>query len=82
MVLTEAQQSNLFRMLDAGMTGGNNGAFTAGEISELKSLLGVIAQNTAQVAPVVVDGKALWNYVDTKQATQTRMDNRNGGIKR
>jgi TP901 family phage tail tape measure protein len=82
MVLTEAQQSNLMRMIDAGRTGGNNGALTSGEISDLKSLLGVIAQNTAQVAPVVVDGNALWNYVDTKQASQTRMNNRNGGIKR
>jgi len=81
-VLTEAQQSNLMRMIDAGQTGGNTSPFSAGEIADIKSLLGAIAQNTAQSPSVVVDGNALWNYVDTKQATETRMQNRNGGVKR
>jgi TP901 family phage tail tape measure protein len=82
MVLTEAQQSNLFRMLDAGMTGGNNGAvasngMTDALLREQNSLLRALVDKDLKV-----DGNALWNYVDTKQATQTRMDNRNGGIKR
>jgi hypothetical protein len=83
MVLTESQQANLMRFIDAGMTRGSGGSpFSVREIADIKTLLGAIATNTAQANPVVVDGDALWNFVDTKQATSTRTQNRNGGMKR
>jgi hypothetical protein len=81
MVLTEAQQSNLMRMIDAGMTGNKGAAPSDGTTNAL-----LVEQNAILRAlldkDLKVDGNALWNYVDTKQASQTRMNNRNGGIKR
>ncbi|MEI2356054.1 phage tail tape measure protein [Mesobacillus zeae] len=84
MVLTEAQQANLARMIDAGFTGNATGgsALSPAEVGDIKKLLGSIAANTAQAPQVAIDRNALWGFVDSRQASAAMMDNRNGGIKR
>jgi TP901 family phage tail tape measure protein len=79
MVLTEAQQANLMRMIDAGKS--PDKAFSTAEIADIKKLLGAIATNTAQAPSVVVDSDALFGYVDTRQATNAGALGRIGGAK-
>jgi TP901 family phage tail tape measure protein len=83
MVLTEAQQASLFRTLDAPTVSdsGSEPVFNPQELSAIKSLLGVIADNTAQGSAVYLDGKELTNAVDWLQAVQASNDFRNKGGK-
>jgi TP901 family phage tail tape measure protein len=83
MVLTEAQQASLFRMLDAPTVSDSDSApaFNPQELSAIKSLLGVIADNTAQGASVYLDGKELTNTVDWLQAVRASNDYRTKGGK-
>jgi TP901 family phage tail tape measure protein len=81
MVLTEAQQANLMRMIDAGIPKGNSSSLSANEIADIKKLLGAIATNTAQAPSVVVDSDALFGYVDTRQANNAGALGRIGGAK-
>lgn len=86
MVLTEAQQANLMRMIDAGHTQGSGiSSDLASRIEQLVSAIG-----SSQDRPITVkleaDGRELaevtYPYIDSEMAIRTRMASRINGIRR
>jgi DNA repair exonuclease SbcCD ATPase subunit len=84
MVLTEAQQSNLMRMIDAGMTGGS--ASNGISKSDLDRFTRALEAASNRPVSVEIDGQqianATYQQIDSKMATSTRMTNRTNGMKR
>lgn len=83
MVLTEAQQASLFRTLDAPSVSGNEAqpVLDTQELSAIRSILGEIADNTAQGTQVNIDAFGLTDVVDMIQANRASNDYRNKGGK-
>ncbi|MGG3622852.1 phage tail tape measure protein [Bacillus gobiensis] len=88
MVLTESQQSNLFRMIDAGIIGGGNGGDTFGATPEVISLLSKIAQGVQsdRSVTVTVDGDAIaaatYPHISSRQLSDFEREFRITGGKR
>ncbi|MBT2653920.1 phage tail tape measure protein [Bacillus sp. ISL-18] len=81
MVLTEAQQSNLFRMIDAGTgNSGNTVTFTdpalVAAIKELASRSVIVEMDGEKIA------RAAYPHIDSKMADETKRANRMLGFKR
>lgn len=85
MVLTEAQQSNLMRMIDAGHAnaGGNNGELVS-RIEQLVNAIGSSQDRPIQLK-VDLDGRevadATYPYIDSQFTSGVKMATRQNGIK-
>lgn len=82
MVLTEAQQANLMRMIDAGFT--NQAAGNTGDLSALVNALSGVTDRPIQLA-VNIDGyqvaEAAYPFIDLKLAQGMRDEARTNGVK-
>lgn len=83
MVLTEAQQANLMRMIDAGMT--NKSGDFSNEFADMVRALQGVSDRPIQLA-VNVDGQqvaeASYPYIDMKMTTNMSNEMRRSGMKR
>jgi TP901 family phage tail tape measure protein len=80
MVLTEAQQANLMRMIDAGMTNKAKEPSDKGQTDNLLREQNQILRALLN-KEISVDGDALWNYVDKQQAIAASTSSRTSGLK-
>ncbi|WP_404459458.1 phage tail tape measure protein [Sutcliffiella horikoshii] len=85
MVLTEAQQSNLMRMIDAGHTRAGTGGDNSDDIRQLRDIVERLIDRPVQLK-VDLEGRevadVVYPYIDSEMSTRTRLAERTRGIRR